>query len=310
MGTAMHALKGVCQVIPSRTGGLSAYVTGKGKPLLLIHTINASASAAEVRTIFDCMSLHRTVYAIDLPGYGASERSDRLYNPRLMTDAILDLVLHIRIQHGPSAIDALAVSLSCEFLARAAVEQPGYFSTLSLVSPTGFSGRKLRQGAPGATYGQDWLWRALKGPGWGKALFGALTRPGVIRYFLNKTWGSTAIDEEMFSFAVWTTRQAHAEYAPLCFLSAQMFSADITNIYDQLNMPVWMSHGTRGDFVDYQGKLRYAKNSQWRFTVFASGALPYFEFPEEFCEDLQGFIAHPGGVESVHGGAGSGQTTN
>ena len=97
----------------------------------------------------------------------------------------------------------------------------------------------------------------------------------------------------MFTFAVWTTRQANAEHAPLCFLSAQMFSADITTIYDQLNMPVWMSHGTRGDFVDYQGKLRYSKNSHWRFTVFASGALPYFEFPEEFCQALQEFIAHP-----------------
>ena len=41
--------------------------------------------------MFDLMSQHRTVYAIDLPGYGTSERSDRLYTPRLMTDAILDL---------------------------------------------------------------------------------------------------------------------------------------------------------------------------------------------------------------------------
>ncbi len=41
--------------------------------------------------MFELMSQHRTVYAIDLPGYGTSERSDRLYTPRLMTDAILDL---------------------------------------------------------------------------------------------------------------------------------------------------------------------------------------------------------------------------
>ena len=31
--------------------------------------------------MFDLMSQHRTVYAIDLPGYGTSERSDRLYTP-------------------------------------------------------------------------------------------------------------------------------------------------------------------------------------------------------------------------------------
>ena len=116
----MQALGGLLHTIPSKTGGLSAYVAGAGRPLLLVHTVNASASAAEVRTVFERMGQHRTVYAIDLPGYGTSERTDRLYTPRLMTDAILDLTAFIRTQHPEQAIDAIAASLSCEFLARAA----------------------------------------------------------------------------------------------------------------------------------------------------------------------------------------------
>jgi pimeloyl-ACP methyl ester carboxylesterase len=127
----MHALSGLLLNIPSKTGGLCAYVTGQGRPLLLVHTVNACASAAEVRTVFERMGQHRTVYAIDLPGYGNSERSDRLYTPRLMTDAILDLAAYIRTQHPEQAIDALAASLSCEFLARAAVEQPTTFRAFS-----------------------------------------------------------------------------------------------------------------------------------------------------------------------------------
>ena len=240
--------------------------------------------------MFDLMSQHRTVYAIDLPGYGTSERSDRLYTPRLMTDAILDLASYIRAQHGDKPIDAMAASLSCEFLARAAVEQPATFNTLSLVSPTGMTGLKLRQAKEGTTYGQNWLWSTLKGPGWGSLLFKGLTRPGVIRYFLNKTWGSRAIDESMYDYAVWTTRQPGAEHAPLCFLSAQMFSADITTVYDGLDLPVWMSHGVRGDFVDYRGKERFADRGNWRFTVFDSGALPYFEHPQAFGKEMLEFI--------------------
>ena len=287
----MQALSGLLHAIPSKSGGLRAYVTGQGRPLLLVHTVNASASAAEVRTVFERMGRHRTVYAIDLPGYGASERTERLYTARLMTDAILDLAAYIRTQHPEQAIDAFAASLSCEFLARAAVEQPATFSTLSLVSPTGLSGLRLRQGPPGSTYGQNWLLALLKGPGWGRALFKGLTRPGVIRYFLNKTWGSRAIDEAMYDYAVWTTREHGAEHAPLCFLSAQMFSADITTIYDQLRLPVWMSHGVRGDFVDYRGKARFAAHTNWQFTVFDSGALPYFEYPQDFAEKMLAFMA-------------------
>ncbi len=287
----MQALSGLLHAIPSKSGGLRAYVTGQGRPLLLVHTVNASASAAEVRTVFERMGRHRTVYAIDLPGYGASERTERLYTARLMTDAILDLAAYIRAQHPEQAIDAFAASLSCEFLARAAVEQPATFRTLSLVSPTGFSGLRLRQGPPGSTYGQNWLLALLKGPGWGRALFKGLTRPGVIRYFLNKTWGSRAIDEAMYDYAVWTTREHGAEHAPLCFLSAQMFSADITTIYDQLRLPVWMSHGVRGDFVDYRGKARFAAHANWQFTIFDSGALPYFEYPQDFAEKMLAFMA-------------------
>ena len=291
----MQALSGLLHAIPSKTGGLRAYVAGHGRPLLLVHSVNAAASAAEVRTVFERMAQHRTVYAIDLPGYGTSERTERLYTPRLMTDAILDLAAYIRAQHPEQAIDALAASLSCEFLARAAVEQPSTFRTLSLVSPTGFSGLQLRQRPPGSTYGQNWLLALLKGPGWGRALFKGLTRPGVIRYFLNKTWGSRAIDETMYDYAVWTTREPGAEHAPLCFLSAQMFSADITTIYDQLRLPVWMSHGVRGDFVDYRGKARFATHANWQFTVFNSGALPYFECPQEFAEKMLAFMAQGSG---------------
>jgi len=286
-----HALNGQLQFIASDTGQLCAYVKGQGRPFILIHTINASASAAEVRPLFNSISQHRTVYAIDLPGFGLSERSDRVYTPRLMTDALHDLVKHIQAIHGTHAIDALAVSLSCEFLARAAAEQPTHFQTISLVSPTGFMGLKLRQAAEGATYGLNWLLKLLKGPGWGLSIFNLLTRPKVIRYFLNKTWGSTDIDEEMYHYAIWTTQQAGAQHAPLSFLSAQLFSADITNIYDRLTQKVWMSHGVRGDFVDYRGKKRYTHSENWRFTVYQTGALPYFEMPEQFSADLQQFIS-------------------
>ena len=285
------ALNGQLQTIASGTGYLCAYVKGQGRPLILVHTINAAASAAEVRPIFESLSQHRTVYAIDLPGYGFSERSDRLYTPRLMTDAIHDLVRHIQAVHGSQAIDALAVSLSCEFLARAATEQPQHYQSVSLVSPTGLTGLKLRQAAEGKTYGLNWLLAVLKGPGWGLSIFNLLTRPKVIRYFLKKTWGSPDIDEEMYRYAVWTTRQPGAEHAHLSFLSAQLFSADITNIYDKLTQKVWMSHGTHGDFVDYRGKQRFANSENWRFTVYESGALPYFEMPDQFSADLLYFIS-------------------
>jgi pimeloyl-ACP methyl ester carboxylesterase len=275
----------------SAAGRISAYVAGHGPPLLLVHSVNAAASVAEVRPLFEHFTATHTVFALDLPGYGFSERSDRVYTPRLMTDALLAMREPMRRRCGERPADALAVSLASEFLARAAIEAPAAWRRLAIVSPTGFSGRRARRDPPGSTQAMPWLHRALCGPGWGAALFRGLTRPGVIRYFLERTWGSKQIDEELWRYAVITTRQPGAEHAPLHFLAGSMFSTDIHTVYEQLALPVWLSHGVRGDFVDYRGKQILDGRPNWRFDIFDGGALPYFEQVAPFNAAYAAFLA-------------------
>jgi len=277
----------------SLAGRLNVYVAGQGPPLLLIHSINASGSAAEMRPLHEHYRTLRTVFSIDLPGYGFSDRSDRNYTPRLMTDAVHAVTEQIRARCGPAPFDALALSLSCEYLARAASEVPDPYRSLALVSPTGFRGLRARRGPPGSTRGKPWLYQALRGPGagWGGAVFRTLTRPGVIRYFLGRTWGSKEIDEGLWAYDLLTTKATGAEHAPLHFLSANLFSADIHTVYEQLRMPVWMSYGVRGDFTDYRGKVIVQGQPNWQFSVFPTGALPYFEVPVDFRHAFDQFLA-------------------
>ena len=273
------------------TGGLAAWVAGQGPALVLVHSVNAAASAAEVRPLFERYRATRTVFAIDLPGFGDSERSDRTYTPRLMTDALHALLPQVRARCGGAPADALAVSLGCEFLARAAAEAPGAFGRLALVSPTGFAGRRERRGPPGSTYAMPGMLRALRGPGWGGAVFRGLTKPAVIRYFLRRTWGAREIDERLWADDVQLARAPGAEHAPLHFLSGFLFSADIRNVYDALAQPVWVAHGVRGDFTDYRGLEAMKSRPHWQVQVFPTGALPYFEQPGPFGAALDAFLA-------------------
>ncbi|MFN9196190.1 MAG: alpha/beta fold hydrolase, partial [Pseudomonadota bacterium] len=231
-----------------------------------------------------------TVFAPDLPGFGASDRSDRAYTPRLMTDALHAVLERVRERCGGQAVDALAVSLGCEFLARAAMERPQRFRRIALVSPTGLMGTTVRRGPPGASRGLPTLHRILSQPLWAEALYRGLTRPGVIRYFLQRTWGGKAIDEAMWDYAVRTAREPGARFAPLAFLSGKLFSADIGTVYESLALPVWASHGTRGDFTDYRAKRLFEGRPNWRFDVFEGGALPYFEHRAEFAARWRGFL--------------------
>jgi len=280
--------------ITGDAGRIHAYVAGRGRPLLLIHSVNAAASAAEVQPIHDYFLRSRQVFSIDLPGFGLSERSDRHYTPQLMTDAIAAMAAEIHARN-PGPIDALALSLSSEFLARAAAAIPHAFRSLALVSPTGFSGQRDLRKPPGTTLGSPLLYWLMRRPGWGPQIFRLLTRPSMIRRFLQGAWGSNSIDPWLWEYDVLTSHQPGAAHAPLYFASGQLFSADIHTVYGQLTLPVWSSHGVRGNFTDFRQQAIVKAKPNWRFTVFNTGAFPHFEISRSFCREYEDFLACVGG---------------
>ena len=266
----------------------SAVGAAVGVPLLLIHSINATPSAYEVRPLFDYYAGKRPVYALDLPGFGQSDRSDRVYSIELMTIAIHAAVDKIRRNHA-GAVDALALSLSCEFLARAALERPANFRTLAFISPTGFEG-SARDDARGGNRGMPWLRSALNVSLWSRSLFSLLTSRSSIKFFLKKAFGSPSIDQGLWDYAYLTTHQPGARHAPYYFVAGYLFSKDALRLYQGLTHPVWMAHGVRGDFVDYRHKKRVEGRANWSFEVFPSGAFPHFEMLGAFTRAYDSFL--------------------
>ncbi|MFT3938638.1 alpha/beta fold hydrolase [Rhodopseudomonas sp.] len=257
-------------------------------PLLLIHSVNAAGSAYEVRPIFEHYARSRPVYAIELPGFGHSSRAKRQYTIRMMTDAVHSVVGEIQKVHGDKPIDALALSLGSEFLARAASETPQAFRSLALVAPTGFDKKNQRwtQGSRAI----PWLHSFFENPVWSESIFKLLTMKPVIGWFLKKAFGSPSIDQGMLDYDYLTTHQPGAQHAPYYFVAGYLFSQDILRIYQDLPMPVWFSHGVRGDFVDYTLKTTVEGRPNWTVTVFQTGAMPHFEVPGEFIRAYDEFL--------------------
>jgi pimeloyl-ACP methyl ester carboxylesterase len=285
------------ELADKRAGSIVLYgetTTSSGEPpLLLVHSVNAAATAYEMKTLFEYYTGKRAVYALDLPGFGLSDRSDRKYTPRLMTDAIHAAVREIQSRHGEGAIDMIALSLGCEFAARAAAETPNAFRSIALVSPTGFDSRAARAGQKaqgGGTRAMPWLHGLLSVPLWKRGFFSALTSRASIRFFLRKTWGAKEIDEGLLEYDYITTHQPGAENAPYYFVSGYLFSTDAMNLYRNLLMPVWMAHGVRGDFVDYSEKRIVERLPNWSIDVFQTGAMPHFEKPTEFITHYEAFL--------------------
>lgn len=273
------------------SGRLSYYRSGASDaaPLLLVHSINAAGSAYEVRPLYEHYRNSRAVFALDLPGFGFSERSDRHYTPRLMTDAVHAATTEIARHHGEVPVDAIAVSLGAEFLARAAAEAPAVFRSLGLISPTGFNRSTPDEAPAGSTRSMPALHKVLSLCG--RGFCDLLTSKPSIRYFLKKTWGSKHISEALLEYDYLTTHQPGAQFAPYAFVSGFLFSKDIQTVYRSLRLPVWMVHGERGDFTDYSKAGSFKGKPNWSIRSFPTGALPHFEMPDQVTRSYDTFLA-------------------
>jgi pimeloyl-ACP methyl ester carboxylesterase len=289
--TLPPAVSGERREFDSFVGRLSYYAAGPSNaaPLLLIHSINAAGSAYEVRPLYEHYSADRAVFALDLPGFGFSERGNRNYTPRLMIDAIHAMMTEIASRHGEAPIDVVAVSLGAEFLVRAASEDAKSFRSVGLISPTGFN-RSTPEDAPANSTRAMPRFRKVLSL-FGNGFFRLLTKRAIIRYYLKKTWGSNRIDEGLLEYDYLTTHQPDAHFAPYAFVSGFLFSKDIQAIYRSLKLPVWMVHGDRGDFTDYTKAPLFERKPNWSIQIFPTGAMPHFEMLEKVCRSYDAFLS-------------------
>jgi pimeloyl-ACP methyl ester carboxylesterase len=114
----------------------------RDRPLVLVHGMHPAAGSHELRPLFEALRGRRPLYVPDLPGFGRSQRGPREYTPALYVRAIEALIEYVGAEHAGLAqdgVDVLAVGLSCEYAAQAAVHLPDLVRSLLLISPTGFA---------------------------------------------------------------------------------------------------------------------------------------------------------------------------
>ncbi len=271
-------------------GTLNVYAdrSGAGRPLLLIHSVNAAASAYEMRPIFDHYRGHRPVYALDLPGYGFSDRTDAAQTPEAFAGAIVDVIDQLI---GEPA-DVIALSLGGEFAARAARIRPDLFHSLALISPTGFNasgtGRATQQAVE-----QDKTasaYRTLANPLWGQALFDLIATRRSIEFFLKQSFVGP-VPPALIDYAYATAHQPGAKFTPLRFVSGQLFTREARSVlYEPLTMPVLVIHD-RDAFSRFDALPEFiAAHDNWQSArLEPSLGLPHFEMMPRVAEALDGF---------------------
>ncbi len=249
---------------------------GEGRPIVLLHSINAAANAYEVRPLFQHFQTERPVYALDLPGFGFSERTNRDYSIELYVAAITDFLEQIV---GEPA-DVLGVSLTSEFLALAAQQSPDLFNSITLVSPTGFTPRQskpMSQNAEEQNQSKG-FYRFLTNPIWSQGLYDLLVTKPSLRLFLGMNFYGD-IDEGLFDYHYRSTHQANARFAPLTFVSGSLFSRSILETtYQQLNVPTLVLYDEDPNVSFDLLPEVLSHNGLWRARrIINTRGLPHFE---------------------------------
>lgn len=271
-------------------GWLSYYVDkgGKGVPLVLLHSINAAPSAFEMKPIFERFRGERPVYALELPGFGFSERSDRIYNPLLYQRAITSFLVEVVGQPA----DVVALSLSCEFAALSAVHNPENICSLVMISPTGFSPPRTDKLPERARQreAKNTLYSGLSVGLWNRPIYDLVSSRPSIRFFLNQSFEGL-VPESFVDYAYQTSHQPGAQYAPTYFLSGKLFTPAVREtVYKVLECPVLVLYD-RDPHTNFEmlPALLSARENWQAKRIAPTKGLPHWERPDKTFEAMASF---------------------
>lgn len=276
-------------------GWLSYYAdtSAAGRPLVLVHSVNAAASAFEMLPLFQHYRGRRPVFALDLPGYGFSNRLSRDYTPQLFANAIAEFVEG----EAGGGVDAVALSLGCEFVARAAGDRPDLFHSLAFISPSGLSEDKAGRATQRSSMSgvADAVHALLAFPLWARPLFDLVSSRRSIEFFLRQSFVGP-VYPGMVDYAYLTSHQPGAEHAPLHFLSGRLFTRNAGSVlYDQVQAPTLVIYD-QDAYVRFDGlPALLARNPQFQAMRLApSKGLPQFERIEDVTAALDRFWSEQG----------------
>jgi pimeloyl-ACP methyl ester carboxylesterase len=272
MSTLPNPLGGERRFYAWRGWQVAYVVRGHGAPLVFIHSIHAAAWSAEWRQNVPVLAEQHTCYAIDLLGFGASDRPPIHYTAPLYLDLIHDFLRDVVGE--PSLL--VGSSLGATYAVAIADTHPELVRAVLAVGPAGVSRLVNYGGAPGTLV--QGLFRT---PVVGKVLFGALVSRASIRFFLKDIYafGLDRTAEELYWLSA---NQPNSRYAPSAFVGMRL-NHDIRGAIGRLQCPLAIAWGTEASQTPYrEAKTVLAAAPSAEFMPFNAGDLPHEEAPLDF----------------------------
>lgn len=258
---------------------------GEGRPLVFVHSINAVASAHEMRPLVRALARgDRPIFALEWVGFGHSDRPEIMYTPDVLEDQLEHFLE--RVVRPAGGADVIGLSLGATYAAEVARRRPDLVRSLVALEPAGL-------GDDPAEAGRFPSKLAFMLPGVQRALYERLTTPERIFEFAREQLFTPefGVPDEFVEYAVETARVEGAARPLDDVVNGRLVVKEAMETYLRLRQPILVVHGTAESRRAAQMKRLPELEERPNVTVVGlpTGPLPHWERAAEVAERVRRF---------------------
>jgi len=277
------------QYVPWRSVHYAYYSrAGTGRPIVILHSINAVASAHEMRPLVQRLQreTERPLYVLEWLGFGHSDRPDTSYTPDLLESQLEHFVF--RILRARDGVDVIGFSLGATYAAELARRRPALVRTLVAIEPAGL-GDEPRE------LGKGWSRLLFTLPGVQQAFYDRLTTPEALYDFARENLFTSqfGVPDDYVELGYETSRVEGAARPLDDFLEGRLYTEDAEDTFLHMPQPLLIVHGNVGNrrLESYTELPRLVDRPNTTVLSLGTGALPHWELPGVVMERIEEFYA-------------------
>lgn len=248
-----------------------------GPPLVFIHGVGAGSSSFMWRKNFDVLGREFRVYALDLLGFGFSDKPGTAsYSADLYVELITDFIREV----AASPANVVASSLGAAYTIRIADEHPELIKSMVLNGPTGADRINTRPGMAGAAF-----YGLLQSPVLGTSFYNVMASERSIRDYSRKYlfYDHRRVTNRLVANFYATSHQQGAQHAIAAFLAGYL-NTDTYAPFSRLTQRVMLVWGKQDLTTPIEQAARLLQaNPRASLEVFDyCRMMPEQEHPEKF----------------------------
>lgn len=268
-----------------RFGKIRYIRKGSGTPVLLIHDLTVGSSVYEFNKIIDTLSVNHEVYAIDLLGYGLSDKPNMTYTNYLYVQLIIDFIKNII----KKKTDIIATGTSTQIAVMACHNDPEVINKMIFINPP-----SLYESNQIPSKRTKMLKLLLDTPIIGTFIYNLFTNKAAFEKSFNKDYFFNAINIEEKDILSYLEAAHLPDHTSKYAFSSYMGKYVITNIVHalkEINHSIYIIGGEEENEIHttVENYIYYNSAIESVFIPYTRH-LPHMEMPEKTIENIEMFL--------------------